>query len=204
MKVYIDVGANDGSSSLNWARQSKDNIVFAFEPNPLLVAHIEKVVKDEGLENNYYIHKCAIADYYGVSKFNICENADRGCSSLLELSEAALTEWGGRRDMVPSSQIDVEVWTMEQICTLYTIAEIEYFHCDAQGTDLAVLKGFGEHIRKIKAGVVEAAAKPEILYKGQNSVIDTSQYLEQHGFKVTSVGVNDVQHNELNLHFVRV
>lgn len=204
MKVYIDVGANDGSSSLNWARESQDNIVFAFEPNPLLVQKIEQIIKDEGLEHNYLIHKCAIADYYGVSNFNICTEADRGCSSLLELSEAALTEWGGRKDMIPSSQIAVEVWTMEQMCVLYTISEIEYFHCDAQGTDLAVLKGFGDHLRKIKAGVVEAANKPEILYKGQNTVADTKAFLEQNGFQVTAIGRNDVQDNEYNLHFVRV
>jgi len=195
MAIFFDVGSNDGSSSAEWIRQGHE--VHMFEPNPELTKHYP-------IGPNIHVNQVAISDYHGIAKFNICTTADRGCSSLLDVSERGKLEWGGRTDMLPSYEIQVQVDRLDNYPPLENIQEIEFFHCDAQGSDLKVLQGMGVHLRKIKAGVVEAAAKEDILYKGQNSIKDTIAFLEQNGFAVTFVQANDIQHNEVNIGFRRV
>jgi FkbM family methyltransferase len=204
MKYYLDVGANDGSSSFHWAWASEENMVYAFEPNPEMVAAIQAKVVAGKLQHRYNLLEVAVSDYEGVAKFNVCTTHDRGCSSLLDLSEKANTEWGGRRDMVPASEIHVNVIRLDSLPFIQRLEEIEYLHVDTQGSDLKVLIGLGEHLKKVRAGVVEAANKPDILYKGQNTAEETIKFLEENGFKIDSIRSNDAQHNEVNIHFTRI
>lgn len=194
--IYFDVGANDGSSSYQWARQG--STVFAFEPNPEMIEAIKARV---GANPNYIIMPFAVSDYNGTAIFNICKTHDRGCSSLLDVSEAGKTEWGGRQDMLPAETLNVNVMRLDSLSILDQISSIEFFHCDAQGSDLKVLQGLGRHISKIQAGVCEAGTKPDILYKGQNTLETTRAYLESNGFEITGITTNDVQNNEVNLAF---
>ena len=199
MAVFFDVGANDGSSMDRFLYAG--HTLFTFEPNPDL--HRLMMTKF-GLHSNWYCYNCAISDYNGIAEFNVCVTHDRGCSSLLEVSEAGKTQWGGRQDMIPDHKIKVDVHRLDNLLDWNQIPEIEYFHCDTQGSDLKVLQGMGIHLRKIKEGVVEAAAKEDILYKGQNSIKDTIAFLEQNGFAITFIQANDIQHNEVNIGFRRV
>ena len=201
MRVYFDVGSNDGSSSISWINQGHE--VHLFEPNPSLV----KNYMDGPMpidRPNVHVNQVAVSDYNGTAQFNICVTHDRGCSSLLDISERAKTEWGGRQDMIPTHKIDVQVIRLDSYDPLNNIDEIEFFHCDAQGSDLRVLKGMGKHLRKIKAGVVEAAAKQDILYRDQNHIQETIAFLETNGFSVNYIQANDFQHNEVNIGFTRV
>jgi FkbM family methyltransferase len=196
--IHFDVGSNDGTNSLHWARNHPENLVFAFEPNPFFIDKI----RQEGLEN-YILIQSAVSDFIGKAKFNVCNVADRGCSSLLELTDDVSSKWGGRVDMIPFSQIEVDVIRLDSIIEQYDIKEIEVFHCDSQGSDLKVLQGMGKHLRKIKQGVVESANVPDILYKGQNTTKETSDFLIANGFEIKSTQKNDDQNNEINIYFVR-
>jgi len=199
-KVFFDIGANDGHHSIPWAKQNPEAKVYAFEPNP----YFSEILKKENLPN-YFIFSYAISDFNGRAAFNVCESADRGCSSLLELNKEGISErWGGRTDMIPSQQIEVNVMRLDTFMTWQGIKEIEFFHCDAQGSDLKVLQGMAEHITKIKQGVVEAATKIDVLYKGQNTTEETINYLRLHGFDVESTQRNDDQNNEINIYFKRL
>jgi FkbM family methyltransferase len=195
MRVYFDIGSNNGSSSINWANEGHE--VHMFEPNP-------ELTKNYAVRDNVHINQVAVSDYDGKAKFNICVTHDLGCSSLLDVSDRGRTEWGGRRDMIPATQLEVKVIRLDSYEPLNHIDEIEYFHCDAQGSDLKVLQGMGVHLRKIKAGIVEAAAKQDILYKGQNYIQETIAFLESNGFAIQYIQANDVQHNEVNISFIRV
>jgi FkbM family methyltransferase len=200
-KVYFDVGANDGSSSLH-LNNLPNSTVYLFEPNPEMIRAITQHIASHNNKNFIIVPK-AVSDYEGKATFNVCVTHDRGCSSLLEVSEAGKTQWGGRIDMLPAASIEVDVIRLDKFIESQFIEEIEYFHCDTQGSDLKVLQGMGDHINKIKAGVVEAAAKPDILYNGQNTLSDTAAYLQSRGFEIIAVYSNDVQENEVNIHFRR-
>jgi FkbM family methyltransferase len=199
MAIYFDVGANDGTSTEKHVYQG--HTVLAFEPNP----EMYDILKGKSsLYLNWIVFPVAISDYEGTAEFNVCTTHDRGCSSLLEVSDAGKTQWGGRQDMIPNHKITVPVRRLDILLDWEKIPEIEFFHCDTQGSDLAVLKGMGQFIKRIKAGVVEAAAKPDILYVGQNYSQDTIKFLEENGFKVDGISPNDVNQNEVNISFSRL
>ena len=84
---------------------------------------------------------------------------------------------------------------------LNDIEIIDYFHCDTQGSDLDVLYGLGDKISIIKEGVIEAAAKRDILYKNQNDYLECIEFLKMNNFEIIAVHSNDPDTNEVNIHF---
>jgi len=197
--IIFDVGANNGSSSKHYA--ANGHTVYAFEPNEHLFNGLKEYSKEHPTFKPY---KVAVSDFEGFASFNVCDKADRGCSSLLDLSDKGRTEWGGRKDMIPVDKVTVDVIRLDKFIEHAGIECIDVFHCDAQGSDLNVLKGLGDHITKIQRGVVEAALKPDILYVNQNSVYETIDYLKSFGFIIGTLHSNDVQLNEVNINFTRV
>lgn len=194
MAIYFDIGANNGHTSVNWVNV-EDNIVYAFEPNPFFKGDLA-----ERRRTKYYA--VAVSNYNGRAVFNVCTALDRGCSSLLAVSPGATERWGGRTDFIPESNTEVEVIRLDSL-DWSEIPEVEWFHCDAQGSDLAVLEGLGQYASRIKAGVVEVASKPDILYVGQNTKDATVAWLEANGFEITKADGNDGAGNELNVEFRR-
>lgn len=195
MPIVFDVGANSGDSTIGRVNDPK-NIVYFFEPNPEfeLLLNLNK-------PNVIYIPK-AVSNFNGKAMFNVCDICDRGCSSLLMVSEKGKTKWGSRTDMIPARQIEVDVIRLDSL-DWSVIPEVEWLHCDAQGSDLAVLQGLGEYISRVKGGVVEAAREEDILYEGQNTSADTEAFLRAAGFTQIRIWNNDPAGNEVNIEFKR-
>lgn len=197
-RIVFDVGANFGNTSLPIAKTEPETIVYAFEPTPELMLNLK--ISSINLKNYHVIGK-AVSNYDGKSTFYIAGQNDWGCSSLLEFSEKSKTEWQGRKDFVITRQIEVQVIRLDNFIRKNDIKAIDYFHCDTQGSDLNVLHGLGEQIFLIKEGVIEAAAKTDILYKNQNHVKDCIEFLEIHNFQIVTIENNDPEGNEVNIHF---
>jgi FkbM family methyltransferase len=194
----FDVGANNGSSSISFAKQNANAIVYAFEPTPVLINTIKHATSEM---KNYILTEAAVSDYNGRAMFNISGNGDWGCSSLLPLSENAKTEWNGRTDMFVTEVVEIDVIRLDTFIQEHNIPCINYLHVDTQGSDLNVLRGMGEYIHIIKEGVLEAAAKPDILYVGQNSMESSIEFLQNNSFQITKIEANDMSINEVNIYF---
>ncbi len=199
--IFFDVGANNGGSSIYIAERDASTKVYAFEPTPYMISVIESKVAHL---SNYTLVKAAVSDYNGRATFNISGNLDWGCSSLLELSEKAHTEWYGRTDMNVTERVEVDVIRLDSFIEQHNIPVIDFLHIDTQGSDLNVLKGLGKYISIVIQGEMEAANKPNILYKGQNTKEECVEFLESNGFVITSITPNDPAHNEVNIYFRRV
>jgi FkbM family methyltransferase len=197
-KIFFDVGANFGTSSIHLAKSDPDTLVYAFEPTPELILYLK--TKTFYLKNYNVVGK-AVSDFDGKATFNIAGQADWGCSSLLEFSDNSKTEWPGRTDFSVTKQIEVDVIRLDNFIIKNNIDKIDYLHCDTQGSDLDVLYGLGEKISIIKEGAIEAATKQDILYKNQNNLIECIEFLKMNNFEIISVTSNDPQFNEANIHF---
>ncbi|AGE55635.1 hypothetical protein ATCVMN08101_400L [Acanthocystis turfacea Chlorella virus MN0810.1] len=202
MPIFFDVGANNGSSTINIAKDSPDNTVYAFEPTPRMIDIIRS--RTSHLKN-YHIVEKAVADYEGSATFYVSGQDDWGCSSLNTFNDNLEATWPGRTDFKVTDSLTVDVIRLDSFIEAHGIDEIEYFHCDAQGKDLEVLVGAGEHIRKIKRGVVEMPTRHDTkLYKDQKFIADDAiAYLLQHGFEIEGIQINDVHNNECNVFFRR-
>lgn len=193
--VFFDVGANSGSAFGLYGIKSPCRVV-AFEPTPHLYRSLYQ--RCYGI-----VYPFAVSDFEGEADFHVAGHADWGCSSLLEFSEQSQTHWPGRDDLRVTETIKVPVVRLDRMLERMGLAHIDFLHVDAQGSDLKVLMGLGERIGDVEAGVVEAAAKRDILYKGQNTVEDTVGFLKAHGFDVPNINANDPAGNEVNIVFKR-
>lgn len=194
MKVIFDIGANNGESTLHMA---EGNIIYAFEPTPELCLVIEKKI---GSFPMYHLIQKAVSNFEGKAKFNVAGQGDWGCSSLNKFSDDLDKTWPGRKDFKVTHEIEVEVIRLDSFIERHGIKEIDYLHCDAQGSDLLVLEGMGKYITIVKEGVIEVAASKEVaLYKeGDNTLLTAIEFLTKNGF-------NDLHitpwSNEYNIHF---
>ena len=199
MKIArFDVGANNGNDSIEVAKNNHNLQVYGFEPTPELNYIIESRVRLENI-TNYNLVKCAVSDFEGTSIFNVASYG--GCNSLLEFSEESKTAWVGWDNFVVTNQIEVRVIRLDKFVEENAIDLIEYLHIDTQGSDLNVLKGLGEKLSIVRAGVMEAASKENVLYNGQNIEEECIRFIYENGFFVERIESNDVHRNEVNIFF---
>lgn len=200
MKYMIDVGAHFGEDSIERTRNNENLKCLAFEPTPELV---ERLTRDtESFKDRYQVVGCAIADFDGEADFHLVVN-DTGSASLNEFSDNLHHTWPGRTDFVVRKTIKVKVYRLETWLKEFApeITEIEYLHVDAQGSDLAVLKGMGDMINIVRAGVVEVPENADVkLYKVQHSKDETLEFLQKSGFIIREMRP---QQNEVNIFFER-
>ncbi len=196
--MVFDVGANDGSTTINLIKAFPWITVFAFEPTPFLVTIIRE--RTAGIKG-YHLQVNAVGEVPGEATFNVAGSADWGCSSLLEFSDGLEKTWPGRTDLKVTDKIKVDVIRLDDFLTQHRIDQIDFLHVDTQGHDLSVLKSLGSRIGVVKAGVIEVPQSDEVkLYKGQHTKEEALRFLESHGFKIWRI---DHQLNEDNVFFRR-
>jgi FkbM family methyltransferase len=200
MKIFFDVGANNGSEFIDLAKKNPNIFVYAFEPTPKLCEIIKS--KTNHLKNYKLIQK-AVSDFEGEAKFHIASGNDGGRNSLLCFSDKSKTEWIGRKDLNITESLNVNVIRLEEFIEENKIKEIEYLHVDTQGSDLKVLFGMGKKISIVKKGIIEAANKKDILYYGQNEKKECVEFLINKGFSIESIFCNDKWCNEVNIKFYK-
>ncbi len=200
--ILFDVGAHHGQDSLDRTQNDPNVICYAFEPTPELAENLRKAAESRNIKDRYRVFETAISDFDGEADFHMV-NDDTGSASLNEFSDGLDKTWPGRTDFIVRASKKVNVYRLDTWLSIYApeITEIDHLHIDAQGSDLAVLKGLGEKLKMVKTGVVEVPQTPEVrLYKGQHTKEDALSFLEQNNFKITEV---KSQVNEDNLYFER-
>jgi FkbM family methyltransferase len=189
-RVVLDVGASGGDSTRPIAEGDPDALVIAFEPSPDLA---ELTRRETSHLQNYCVIEAAVADVPGDNSFNV---ADLGCGSLLEFAEQ---QWFPN---VRTKQISVPVVRLDAVLGELGIDAVDYLHCDAQGSDLRVLRSLGTLLDRLKAGVIEVPARTR-LYDGAHSRRETVRFLVDHGFVVMRIEANDPCNHEQNVYFRR-
>jgi FkbM family methyltransferase len=203
MKTLIEVGAYDGSDSLNY--YNKGYIVYTFEPKKDLFQNI--VDRTKNLENYTVINK-AVSLKNGIVTFNICKRG--GASSILPFrpENELVKNWtAGRTDIHYSGiSYDVETTRLDTFIEEYELQTriIDFIHIDAQGVDLDCLKSLGIYISNVKAGVIETVKDVnKSIYIGQedNTLENVKEFLSMNGFEITSICSNDNTNCEYNVYF---
>ena len=170
--IVVEVGADNGNDTINYALVKKAEMVYSFEPNPN--SYKELIIKFKNIDNIKLYNK-AVCDFNGKSKFNIAKKSYN--SSLNKLSDFCknnnLIEY--------DTTTEVEVIRMDTFIKNNNIETIDYLHCDAQGSDFDVLKSFGDKISIVQSGQVEVSVKDDI-YGKVNNYESVKRYLLDCGF----------------------
>jgi FkbM family methyltransferase len=193
--TWIDVGAHEGETTLQFARLNPGLRVYALEPNLRAVARLL------GQVPNFIVLPMAIAETDGCAEFHI--NAFEMGSSLLPLNEEGLTSWVGVSSLKEESVVSVPTVRLDTLMNLLGIRSVDFLKIDTQGLDLAVLKSAGDRLRDVAKITLEVEVAPVPLYKGAASKDEVMAFLSAAGFDL--VGTESQTYGqEENLTFVRV
>lgn len=200
--LLIEVGGFDGSDSLRFYEQGYT--VITFEPERKLYADL--VRRTSHLEGYRVVNKAVtLAD--GVTTFNVCKAG--GASSVLPFkSDAELqAHWTARRTDIQYSGVSYQVETTRLDTFLeengLTQTPIDYFHVDAQGADLDVLRSLGAYTGNVRKGVVETCySLDKAIYTNQrDDLTAVKHWLVTHGFEIERIVPNDETNCECNVYF---
>ena len=204
--IIFDVGANEGSDGLSLALLFKNCQVFAFEPNKYYIKvikfHKKKIENIIGEKiNNYKVFNKAISTKDRLLNFNISKNV--GSHSLYEFNRNLYQFKRYAKDYETTQKTKVTVIKLSSFLKNIKFKRIKYLHCDAQGSDINVLKSLGNYIKYLDYGVVEVSAtKKKDLYKNsQNNLLNLKKFLKKKNFLITGIISNDPFENELNVKF---
>lgn len=194
-RIVLDVGANDGRTTLPLARRNPATLVIAFEPTPELAESLRRASADLP---NYLVVEAAVDETEGEADFNV---APVGTGSLQTMTpEEARRGW--LEGVEVTDRIRVRVVRLDRALRGLGIARVDYLHCDAQGSDLRVLRSLGDLLPQVEAGVIEVPARTR-LYGTGHSAPEAIEFLLQAGFRPTRVIASDVGGHEHNLYFKR-
>jgi FkbM family methyltransferase len=189
MKKYtvIEVGGNYGNDTQRYS-EIENSLVWCFEPVPALFDKLNDMFINT---NNVNLVRKAVSDFNGTARFGISDPrygaANMGCSSLNEFTDNIHNVWHGRGDFNMIEYVDVDVIRMDSFIEENNIEQIDYLHCDAQGSDFQVLKSFGDKINILQAGNLEAANTVSLYKDVDNSADSIILFLKENGFRITKI-----------------
>lgn len=173
-RIWIDVGAHLGQTTLPQAQTNSDLEVYAFEPNIKLAAQITDITP------NYVVIPAAIANHDGVSHFYL--NKDDATSSLLPFDPNGLKQWIGGEQLQVKQVTIVPTIRLDTVLNRLHIPYLDYLKIDSQGGDFEVIQSAGERLKDIGKMKLEVAITPTQLYVGAHSKDAIIDYLVKHGF----------------------
>lgn len=114
---------------------------------------------------------------------------DTMCSSLYQPNHSYFSRFQGLAEvMAEDFSLEVEITTLDRVCELEGIEQIDFLKIDVQGADLAVLQGAtGVLDRGVLAIQTEVEFSP--LYHNQPLFADVDTYLRQQGFTFFDITV---------------
>lgn len=170
----IDIGANVGITTVTVARKiGRRGKLYSFEPTPEYFNILKENISSNGLEN-VKVYELAVTDQVGRAPF-----------SQKELSSGIVFEEGAKK-------FEVSTTTIDRFLIGEKIERIDLINMDCEGSELLVLKGAKETLRKNKVKIFCEIHHDFLKQLGQ-SVQELVQYLQGLEFQVQSVSLDDLE-----------
>jgi FkbM family methyltransferase len=173
--TVIDVGANTGQTAAELRAYGYTGNIISYEP--IKQCHEELMVKSASDPNWSIAGRCALGDEEGTIELLVSEGSSlSSVRTPTEVMAQALPKVrAAAHETVPIHRLDKLM--KKEMKALGNV----FLKIDAQGHDMAVLKG-AEGIMKRLAGVkIEMSLLP--LYEGETLYLDILTYLHKKGFR---------------------
>lgn len=138
-RVILDVGANIGWYALHLARllDETGGMIYAFEPVPRTYAELVRNVELNGYASRIVPCHHALGESAGAARFYIPAFTGSVAAS--------------RRQLFPddaNEAVECRVETLDAVARARGIARVDLIKCDVEGSELFVLRGGAETIRR--------------------------------------------------------
>jgi FkbM family methyltransferase len=194
--IKIDIGLSyNAIQSQSWLENESNLLIFGFEPNPSSIDTIKKQnygsrcgrrgLESKWLNNNIFILPVALSDYNKTEMDFYVTSGDEGCSSLFEPNFNQLPSTHGLEKI-----IKVPVYKLSDFFELFPFDKfpiIEYIKVDAQGSDLAIIKGGGQYLQNHVIYITLEAESTQYFGSEDNNEISIKSYM-------ASIGFEQIQH----------
>jgi len=170
----INIGANIGITTVAVAKKiGRRGKLYSFEPLPQYFDTLNKNISSNRLEN-VEAYELAVTDQVGRAPFY-----QKGLSSGIVFEEGA-------------KRFEVSTTTIDRFLIGEKIERIDLINMDCEGSELLVLKGAKETLRKNKVKIFCEIHHDFLKQLGQ-SVQELVQYLQGLEFQVQSVSLDDLE-----------
>jgi len=175
--TMVDVGAASGEFAATVQAHCGLRSALLVEPQPAFYRQLEERFPGPTMT----VHNCAVSDASGTMPMEIL-NANYSSSLLPVIPEA-----GGanrRLDLSVRETIVVDVRRLDDLARQVT-GDIDLLKIDTQGSELHVLRGAVETLRRVRLIWIEVSFVP--LYEGSALFADVHALLRQHRFYLHSL-----------------
>ncbi len=139
----VDVGANIGTVTLEWAKAMSSGTIYAIEPHPATFERFEEHIRMN--RSAVTIHPRLLAFSHTDSELELFLAYE---GTMAMCPEAAEKKWRGEKIVVPAR-------TLDQFMKDEKIETIDLIKIDVEGYEVDVLKGALDAIKKTKRIVLE-------------------------------------------------
>jgi FkbM family methyltransferase len=167
--TVIDVGANVGECTLNFARHvGTKGSVLALEPDPVVRAKLQRNV--------------ALNPFANIEIVPLALGAEPG---RLELSTVAPSNRGGNRilERPVGEHVTVQVVPLDQMLEERPVARVDLIKIDVEGFELNVLKGAKRTIERFRPTLFVEVSDGNLRASG-TSARELVQLMKDHGYRL--------------------
>lgn len=148
IQTIVDVGANDSAYG---AQEFPHATIYAFEPHPLSYERLKK----NASTNVHPIHAAVGSENTKTTLWDFAEDAPlkatQPTSQLASLHKSVITQLHGQ----PATGYPVQVMTLDSFAQKQHIDRIDLLKIDAEGNELAVLKGAHKLIAQHRISIIQ-------------------------------------------------
>jgi FkbM family methyltransferase len=193
-RIWFDVGAHEGETTLPYAARDPSLLVYAFEPN------LQAASRMMGRLRNYVVIPVAIAEKDGSAQLYL--NAYEQSSSLLPADDAGVKQWVTEQHFEVLGAVTVPTMRLDTFMNRAGIDRVDYLKIDAQGLDLEVVRSAGERLKDVAKVQLEATTVSYRQYEGTPEKSAIVDYMKSKGFRLTGEEIQS-HGQEANLTFLR-
>jgi FkbM family methyltransferase len=145
--VYFDIGANQGNFSLIPTIDSSINC-YSFEPNPAMFGILKDAIELNGLENNVTPFNIGLSNE--ITKLKLKVPLDDNDHGLATFAENPSERFSYDEKTGDYKTVTVECKTIDYVFKELNLDRLDYIKIDTEGSELNILKGGEETIKKYK------------------------------------------------------
>ncbi|TND04844.1 MAG: FkbM family methyltransferase [Bacteroidetes bacterium] len=185
--VVFDAGARNGFREI--PQLHSRTALHCFEPEPGSFSELQKMYAEHDFRS-VRLSSSALSARPGKALLHRAKNA--GMSSLLEANPESydrnfsLIEGGEnwKNSILPVDSIEITCTTIDAYMEQEKPGRIDFLKLDTQGTELFILQGAIETIRRKKISVIKTEVMLTDIYKGQCFFSDIDIFLRGQGYQL--------------------
>jgi len=173
-KTIIDVGTQDGKTTLDYLTTFKDARVFGIEAEEANFAATHAAIKDH--VGRCSIHNFALSQADGNAVFHI--NSHSGTHSLLPIGDS--NYWAAPERELQT--VAVKTRSLDSFTSEHAIDLVDILKMDIQGGELDALRGASSFLKASRIKLIACEVEFRPLYQGQPLFWDIARFLNDYNY----------------------